>query len=67
MKRGLEDLGESLEDASDYLKDQADALGKEAQRLIDLSKGQFGDAVDAASGALKSANSRASKAVSRLM
>ncbi len=67
LKRGLEDLGESLEDASDYLKEQAETLSKEAQRLIEVSKGQFGDAVDVASGVLKSANSRASKVVSKLV
>ncbi len=66
LRRGLEDLGESLEDASDYLKEQAESLGKEAQRLIEVSKNQFGGAVDAASGVLKTAN-KASKAVSKLV
>lgn len=63
LRRGLEDLGENLEEASEYLKEQAECLGKEAQRLIEVSKSQFGDYVDAASGVVKSAN----KAVSRLV
>ena len=56
LKRGLEDLGDTLEDAGEYLKDQADRLGKEAQKMIDASKDQFEDAIDAATGMVKSAN-----------
>jgi len=63
LKRGLADLGETLEDAGDYLKDQAERLGKEAQKLIEASKGQFEDAVNAATGVVKSAN----KAVNKLV
>jgi gas vesicle protein len=66
LRRGLEDLSENLEEASAYLKEQAESLGKEAQRLIEISKDQFGGAVDAASGVLKSSQ-KASKAVSRLV
>jgi gas vesicle protein len=62
LKRGLDDLSENLEDAGDYLKDQAERLGKEAQRLIEVSREQFDDAVDAATGVVKSAN-KAAKAV----
>jgi gas vesicle protein len=62
LKRGLEDLSENLEDAGDYLKEQAERLGKEAQRLIEASKDQFDDAVDAATGVVRSAN-KAAKAV----
>ena len=67
LKRGLDDLGDSLEDASTYLKEQAETLGKEAERLIKISRGQFEDAVDSASGVLKTANSKASKAASKLV
>lgn len=63
LKRGLEDLGETLEDAGDYLKDQAEKLSKEAQKLIDISKGQFEDAIDAAGDVVKSAN----KAITKLV
>ena len=56
LKHGLDDLGSTLEDAGEYLKDQAERLGKEAQRLIDASRGQFDDAIDAATGIVKSAN-----------
>jgi gas vesicle protein len=66
LKRGLEDLGETLEDAGDYLKDQAEKLGKEAQKLIDASKEQFDDAIDVATGVVKSAN-KAAKAVTKLV
>jgi gas vesicle protein len=63
LRRGMDDLGKSLEEASEYLKEQAESLGKEAQRLIELSKEQFGGAVDMANDVVKSAN----KAVSRLV
>lgn len=67
LKRGLEDLGETLEDAGDYLKDQAERLGKEAQKLIDASKDQFDDAIDATTGVVRSANKAATKAVTKLV
>jgi gas vesicle protein len=63
LKRGLEDLGDTLEDAGEYLKEQAERLGKEAQKLIEASKDQFDDAIDSAS---KSAN-KAAKAVTKLV
>jgi gas vesicle protein len=66
LKRGLEDLGDTLEDAGEYLKEQAERLGKEAQKLIDASKDQFDDAVDAATGVVKSAN-KAARSVSKLV
>jgi gas vesicle protein len=70
LKRGLEDLGDTPEEAGEYLKDQAERLGKEAQKLIDASKDQFDDAIDAASGAasdvVRSAN-RAAKAVTKMV
>ena len=59
LRRGLEDLGDTLEDAGDYLKDQAERLGKEAQKLIDANKDQFNDAIDAATGVVKSVNKAA--------
>src|ERR1700753_1177356 len=55
LKRSLEDAGEALEDAGDYLKDQAERLGREAQKMIDRGKDHFDDAMDPASGTLKSA------------
>jgi gas vesicle protein len=64
LRRGLEDLGETL--AAEYLQDQAEKLGKEAQKLIDASKEQFDDAFDTASGAVKSAT-RTAKAVTKLV
>ena len=66
LKRGLEDLGDTIEEASDYLKAQAERLGKEAQKLIEVSKSQFDDAIDAASGVVKSANKTA-KSVAKLI
>ena len=66
LKRGLEDLSENLEEAGDYLKEQAERISKEAQKLIDSSKGQFDEAIDAASGYAKTAT-KATKAVSKLI
>jgi gas vesicle protein len=66
LKRGLDDLGDSIEDAAEYLKDQAERLGKEAQKLVEASKEHFDDAVDVASGVVKSAN-KAAKAVTKLV
>ena len=59
LKRGFDDLGGTLEEAGDYLKQQAERLGTEAQRLIDSNKDQFNDAVDAATGVVKSVNKAA--------
>ena len=66
LKRGLEDLSDNLDEAGEYLKEQAERISKEAQKLIDSSKGQFDDAVDVASGYVKTAT-KASKAVSKLV
>ncbi len=66
LRRGIEDLGDTLEDSADYLKSQADKLGKEAQKLIELSKGKFEDVVDDAQGYVKVA-SKGMKAVSKLV
>ncbi len=70
LKRGVEDLGESLneslEETAEYLKDQADRLGKEAQKLLDASKQHFDVAMDAAGDVVKSAN-KAAKTVSKLV
>ena len=66
LRRGFDDLGETLEDAGEDFKDQAERLGKEAQKLIDASRGQFDDAVDAATGVMKSAN-KAAKAAAKLV
>lgn len=65
IKRGVEDLSDSLQDSADYLKDQADRLSKEAQKLLDYSKGQIDSLVDA-SGVVK-LGTKTAKAVSRLM
>ena len=53
LRRGVEDLGESLEEAAEYLKHQADHLGKQAQKLLDASKEQFDVAMDAAGDVVK--------------
>ncbi len=45
---------------------QAEKLSKEAQKLVDRSKDQFEDAVDTASGYVKSA-AKAAKAVQKLV
>ena len=66
LKRSLEDAGEALEDATEYLKEQAERLGKEAQKLVEKGKGQFDDAVDVASGTLKTA-SKFAKAAQKLV
>jgi len=66
LRRGLEDLGETLDDAGEYLQKQAEKLGKEAERLIEASKSQFDDALDVASGVVKSATKTA-KSVSKLV
>ncbi|MDE1161937.1 MAG: YtxH domain-containing protein [Acidobacteriaceae bacterium] len=63
LKRGIEDLGDTLQDSAEYLKKQADSLGKEAQKLIDYTKDHLDDAVDEAQGYIKTAN----KAISKLV
>ncbi len=67
LKRGFEDIGDNLNDAADYLKDQAERLGREAQRLIDSSKGQLNDAMEAAQEYSKTAAGKVSDSASRLM
>ena len=66
IRRGLEDLSDSIEDKADYLKSQAENLSKQAQKLIDFSKGQIDDVADQASG-YASLGSKAMKAVSKLV
>ena len=63
LRRGIDDLSGSIEEAGDYLKDQAERLSKEAQKLLDASKDQFGSALGSASGVVKSANKVVSKLV----
>ena len=63
VRRTVEDLSDNLQDAGDYLRDQAERLTKEAQKLINTSKDQLGDAVDTATGYMKTAN----KAVGKLV
>jgi gas vesicle protein len=63
LKRGIEDAGEALEEAGDYLRDQAEYLSREAQKLIERSKDQFDDAMDAASGVA----AKAAKSVQKLV
>jgi len=63
LRRGLEDLGETLDEAGEYLQKQAEKLGKEAERLIEASKSQFDDALDVASDVVKSASKSANKTV----
>ena len=67
LRRGIEDWGDNLSDAADYLKDQAERLGKEAQRLIDSSKDQIGDVMDAAQGYAKTTTGKIGETASRLM
>jgi len=63
LRRGIEDAGEALEDAGDYLRDQAEYLSREAQKLIERSKGQFEEALDAASDVA----TKAAKSVQKLV
>ncbi len=63
LRRGVEDLGDQMEDVADYLKEQAEKIGKEAEKLIAAGKDRFDDAVDSASGAVKSARSTVSRLV----
>lgn len=67
LRRSLEDLGDNLSDATDYLREQAERLGKEAQKLIDSSKGSLGDALGAAQEYAKGAYGKAEEQGSRLM
>ncbi len=67
VRRSVEDLGDSLNDAAEYLKEQAEKLSKEAQKLIDGSKGQFGDVLDAAQDYAKAAGGKVQDQASRLM
>ncbi len=70
LKRRLDDLSDNIEDAGDYLKEQADRLGLEAQKLIDASKDRFEEAIDVATGVVKSANKAArtvTESVSKLV
>ncbi len=67
LRRGFEDFGDNLSDAADYLKEQAERLAKEAQDLVDGSRSQFDDAVDAAQDYARNASSKVNKATSRLM
>lgn len=66
LKRGIEDLGDTLQDSADYLKKQADELGKQAQKLVDYSKDKLDDLADDAQGYIKMAN-KGVKAVSKLV
>lgn len=63
LKRGIEDLGDTLQDSADYLKKQAESLGKEAQKLVEYSKDRFEDVVDEAQGYIKTANKTIHKLV----
>lgn len=65
IKRGVEDLSESLQESAEYLRDQAEKLGKEAQKLLDYSKDQMDSLADV-TGVAK-LGSKTVKAVSRLM
>jgi gas vesicle protein len=67
VRRSLEDMGDSLGDAADYVKEQAERLGKEAQKLVDNGKSQFGDVLDAAQDYARAAGSKVSDQASRLM
>jgi gas vesicle protein len=67
VRRSLEDLGDSLNDAADYVKQQADRLTKEAQKVIDGGKSQFGDVLDAAQEYAKTTGAKLSDQSSRLM
>lgn len=67
LRRSLEDMGDTLSDAADYVKEQAERLGKEAQKLMDSGKGQFGGVLDAAQDYAKAASAKVQDQASRLM
>jgi gas vesicle protein len=66
LRRNMED---GFQEAGDYLKEQTERLGKEAQKLIEASRNQWGGAVDTATGYMKTANKAAkvAKMATRLM
>ena len=66
LRRGLEDLGDTLEDSAEYLKKQAETLGKEAQKLIEYSKDKLDDVIDEASDYAKLAQKTA-KGITKLV
>ena len=66
IRRGIEDIGDSLEDSAEYLKAQAERLSKEAQRLLDYSKSQFDSGAEQAAN-VGSFGSKAAKVASRLV
>ena len=55
LKRNIDDGVDYLEDAAGYLREQAEYLSREAQKTIKRTKGQVGDAVDKATGAVTDA------------
>ncbi len=67
VRRSVEGLGDNLTEAAEYLKEQADRLSKEAQKIIDSSKSQLADAVDAAQDLAKTASSKVQSRASQLM
>jgi len=66
LKRGIEDIGDTLQDSADYLKKQADMLGKEAQKLVEYSKDKFEDFTDDAQDYIKAANKAANKGLKQV-
>jgi gas vesicle protein len=63
LRGNLNDGVESLGEAANYLKQQADSLSKQAQTLIERTRGQMHGAVDSATDAVNSA----AKSVQALM
>lgn len=63
LRGNLNDGVESLGEAANYLKQQADSLSKQAQTLIERTRGQMQGAVDNATDAVNSA----AKSVQALM
>jgi gas vesicle protein len=55
LKRNIDDGVDYLEDAAGYLREQAEYLSREAQKTIKRTKGQVGDVVDKATGAVTDA------------
>jgi gas vesicle protein len=53
LRRTLEDAGDSLDDARDFLRDKTGRLGDQAERVLRKTRGQVEDAVERASGAVK--------------
>ena len=66
IRRGIEDISDTVEESAEYLKSQAENLARQAQKLIDYSKDQIDNVSDHANTVAKMAT-KGAKAVGNLM